>query len=107
MPGNDARFRRPGINRGLHPRGHRDRPHPPVLSDQIHDAPAAVALLDVLRSQVRQFAPPQSAPEKRSEHGAVAQPLLGTHVRRVQERLRPGGATAASSRRARQAFLRP
>ena len=88
MPLGHARHHRPRIDRVLHPRRHRDRPHAPVLADQIDDAPAVVALLDVLHRQVRQFGPAQSAPEQRGEHGPVAQSLLRAHVRRVQQRLR-------------------
>src|ERR1039458_1777375 len=42
---------RPCVDGGLHPCRHGDRAHPPVLPDEVHDAPPVVALLDVLQRQ--------------------------------------------------------
>lgn len=52
-----ARDQRPRINRILRPRRHRDRPHASVFADQIDNAPAAIAHLDVFHCQSRQFRP--------------------------------------------------
>jgi hypothetical protein len=53
MPFGDTRCVRPRIDRILHPRRHRDRPHPPVLPDEVYDAPTVVPLLNVLHRQIR------------------------------------------------------
>jgi hypothetical protein len=67
-----SRHQRPRIDRIFRPGWHRDRSHPPVLADKVHDAPPVVPLLHVLHGEVRQFGPAQSAPEQRGEHCAVA-----------------------------------
>jgi hypothetical protein len=72
----------------LCPCWHGDRPHTAVLTDQIDDAPAGVALLNVLHRPVCQLRPAEPASQQRSEHGPVSQPLLRPHVRCVKERLR-------------------
>jgi hypothetical protein len=59
-----------------------------VLPDQIDNAPAVIALLDVFHRQIRLFGPAQSTTEQRREHGPVGQSLLCAYVRRVQQRLR-------------------
>src|ERR1039458_7410399 len=48
---------RPGVDGALHPRWHRDRPHPAVLPDEVHDAPPTVPLLDVPNRQCRDLGP--------------------------------------------------
>jgi len=78
---------RPGVDGDLDPRRHRDRAHPPVLADKVHDAPTVVPLLDVLERERGDLGPAQPAAKEDREHRAVAQPLLGGYVRRVQELL--------------------
>jgi len=47
-------------------------------------APAVVALLDVPDRQSRNLRTPQSAAQQDRQHCAVANPLLGSGVRRVE-----------------------
>src|ERR1035441_4943037 len=77
----------PCIDRDLYPGGHRDGAHPPMLANQIDDTPAAIHLLDVLHRERRHLGPAQSAAEEYRQHRAVAEPLLGGNVWRVQELL--------------------
>jgi hypothetical protein len=60
---------------------------PLVFTDQVDNAPPAIAHLDMLHRQIRQFGAPQSASEQSGEHGAVAQSFLRANVGRVQEGL--------------------
>jgi hypothetical protein len=53
----------PGINGHLHPDWHRHSPDAPVLSEEIHDAPTAIALLDVPHGKSRHLGPAQPAAE--------------------------------------------
>jgi hypothetical protein len=46
---------RPGINRHFHPDWHRHSPHAPVLPEEIHDAPPAIALLNMTHRQRGHF----------------------------------------------------
>jgi|SRR5579871_1822362 len=55
--------RGPRVDRDLHPIRHRRRTNPPVLSDEIDNAPATVALLNVCDCEGRDFGPAQSATE--------------------------------------------
>ena len=59
-----------------------------MLSDQIDDAPAAVALLDVGERERRHFGSPKSAAEQDGQDGAIAKPAKVRDVGRAQERLR-------------------
>ena len=81
----DPRRRGPRVDCDLHPGRHRDGVHSPVLADEVNDCPAVVALLDVLHRQRRHLRPAQPAAEQDGQHRAVAQPLVGGYVRRVQE----------------------
>lgn len=90
VPVSRGGLRRPLVDRVFNPSRHRDRPHPAVFADQIHDAPPTVPLLNVSVCEVRQFGPAQSATEQCGEHGPVAQPLLFEYVRVVQQGLRSG-----------------
>ena len=101
----DAGRRCPRIDRHLHPGRHRRGADPPVLSDEIDDAPAAVALLDVRERERSHFRSPQPAAQKNGQNGAIAQPAKVRDVRRVQQRSAPVAATA-SSRRGCQSFSR-
>ena len=71
----DAGRRRPRIGRHLHPSRHRNRPHPAMLPDEVHDAPTAVALLDVAERERRHLGSPQPAAQEHRQDRAVAQPL--------------------------------
>jgi hypothetical protein len=70
-----------------HPRRapHRNRPHATMLSDEIHNAPPPVALLDMPESERRHLRPPESAAEEDRQDGAVAQALRGRRVRRIHQ----------------------
>src|SRR5215475_6088572 len=59
----NAGHRSPRIDRHLHPRGHRDRPHAPVLPDKVHDAPPTIALPNVAHRQRAHLGTPESATE--------------------------------------------
>jgi hypothetical protein len=54
-------YGRPRILRHLHPRRHWDRPNPAVLTDQVHNAPPSVSLLDVAHRQRRHLGAPEPA----------------------------------------------
>src|ERR1017187_1232029 len=56
----DGGSRRPGVNRHLDPRRHRDRAHPAVLSKEIDDAPATLTLLGVLERKGRHLGSAQA-----------------------------------------------
>ena len=43
-----------------------------MLPDQIHDAPSAIALLDMRKCERCNFGSPQTAAEKNSEDGAIS-----------------------------------
>jgi hypothetical protein len=73
VSGGDAGRGCPRINRYLHPRWHRRGPHAAMLSNEIDDAPASVALLDVPKCKRRDFRTSQPASEQNREDGAVAQ----------------------------------
>jgi hypothetical protein len=47
----------PGINRYFHPNWHPHSPHARVLPEEIHDAPPAIALLDMARPESRHLGP--------------------------------------------------
>ena len=47
-----------------------------MLADEVHDAPAVIALLDVLQRKRRRLRPAQPAAQQGSQHRAVAQPLF-------------------------------
>jgi len=73
-----------------------------VLADQIDDAPASIALLDMRECERRHFRSPQPATEKDGENRPISQAANGRDVRRAQERLslplRQSIADANSSR---------
>jgi hypothetical protein len=54
----------PRIRGYLHPRRHWNRPHAAMLSDEVHDAPPAIALLDVVYVERRYFGPPEAAAQE-------------------------------------------
>ena len=78
----------PGVARDLHPARHRHRSNAAVLSDKIHDAPAAVPLLDVCDGQCSYFRPTQAATEKNCQNRSVTQTLYRAYVRRTEQGLR-------------------
>ena len=84
----DPGGRSPHINRDLDPRWYGNRPNSPMLADEIHDAPAAIPLPDVLEGKRRYFGAPQPASKEHCEDGPVTQPFVCGGIRCVQERLR-------------------
>jgi hypothetical protein len=64
VSGRDAGGDGPRINCHLHPCWHRRRPNAVVFSDEIYDAPAPVALLDVRERERRHFRASQPAAEE-------------------------------------------
>jgi hypothetical protein len=48
-----------------------------MLSNEIHDAPPAIALLDVAHCERRHFGPPEAAAQEHRQDRAVAQALGG------------------------------
>jgi hypothetical protein len=80
----DAASRSPGIDRDLNPRRHRRRSDAAVLANEVNDAPAAVALLDMCERQRRHLRSSEPTPEKNGEDGAIAQAPNGADVWRVE-----------------------
>jgi hypothetical protein len=68
-----AGWRCPRIDGHLHPGGHRRGADPTVLSDQVNDAPAAIALFDVRQGERSSLGPSQAAADKNGENSSVAQ----------------------------------
>jgi hypothetical protein len=56
----------PRVNRNLRQGGHRDRADASMLTNEVDDAPAVIALPDMCESERRDFRPPQAAAEKNS-----------------------------------------
>jgi hypothetical protein len=59
-----------------------------VLTNEINNAPATIALLNMSERKCRNLRPPEAAAEKNSQHSAVTQSPQGGDVRRAQEILR-------------------
>jgi hypothetical protein len=59
-----------------------------VLANKVHDAPAAIALLDVRERERRNLGSTQPAAEKNGKNSAIAQPTHRCDIRRIQEALR-------------------
>src|ERR1700727_2223616 len=68
-----ARRKHPRINGHLYPGRHRRGADPTMLADQINDAPAAIALLQVRESERGHLRAPQATAEKNGEDSSVAQ----------------------------------
>ena len=79
----DAGRGSPRIGRDLYPRRHRNRPHPAMLANEVHDAPSSVALLDVGDGERSHLGPPQAAAEEHRQDRAVPQPLDRRGVRGI------------------------
>ena len=67
----------PGVNGGLDPRGHGDRPDVAPLADQVGDDPMLLPLLDGLQSESQRLAPTQPAAKQKRDHRVVAQSSEG------------------------------
>jgi len=80
--------RAPCINRDFHPGRHWSGSDPAVFSDEIHDAPTSIALLDMCERQRRHFRSSEPAAEENCENGAITQAAERRDVRRAQKRLR-------------------
>ena len=59
----------------------------PVLSDEIDNTPAAIALLHMGDRERCHFRAAETAAKKNGKNGAIAESADGLDVRRVQERL--------------------
>src|ERR1700733_14731538 len=77
----------PSIDRHLDPVRHRHSANTAVLSDEVDDAPAVIALLDVREGQRRHLRTSEPTAEEHSKNGPIAQAPRGGDVRRVQESL--------------------
>jgi hypothetical protein len=82
----------PPVDRGIDPRWHRGRPHPSILPDQVHDAPTAIPLLNVLEGEAA-ASERRRHPRSTARMGAIPQSLVGGGVRHVEE---PGARLAVS-----------
>src|SRR5258706_13590130 len=67
--------RGPGVDSHLHPARYWGSANAAVLPLEIHDAPAAVPLLDMLERECCHLRPPEAAAEEDGEDGAIAQTL--------------------------------
>jgi hypothetical protein len=77
----------PRILRNLHPGWHRDGAHTAMLSDEVHNAPPAIALLDVAHCERSHLGTPQPAAQEHRQDRAVAQPLGSGDIRHVEQLL--------------------
>ena len=59
-----------------------------MLANEVHDAPAAVALLEVGECKRGHLRSPQAAAQEHGQYGAVAQPAERRYIGRAQKRLR-------------------
>jgi hypothetical protein len=64
-----------------------------VFANEIHNAPPAIPLLDMLEGEHSPFGAPEPAAKQHREDSPVPQPLLGGGIRCVQERLGHNGST--------------
>ncbi len=58
-----------------------------MLSNEIHDAPPPVTLLDVTDGERRHLGAPEPAAQEDRQNRTIAQALGGSDIRRVQQRL--------------------
>src|SRR5215471_11901046 len=87
-PINDTGLGCPGIDRNLHPRGHRNRSDSPVLSFEIHDAPATIPLLNVAHRHRGNLRTSEPTTQEHRQDRAVAKSLLRGRIGSIQQRLR-------------------
>src|ERR1700685_2309936 len=78
----------PRIDGHLNPGRHRRSADPTVLADEIDDAPAAIALLQVRERERGHLGAPQAAAEKNGENSSVPPSPEPRDIRRAQQRLR-------------------
>lgn len=88
VPFRQAGRRCPRIDGHLHPGRHWRGSDPAVFADQINDAAAAIALLQVRECERSHLRTPQAAAEKNGENGSVAQSSECRDIRGAQQRLR-------------------
>jgi len=81
----DPRRVRPSINRYLHPDWYGRRADPAVLSNEIHDAPAAIALLYMCECERRNLGPSEATAEQNRQHGSIPQSLYRGDIRSTQQ----------------------
>jgi hypothetical protein len=62
----------PRIHRDFYPPRHWGSPDTAMLSDQIHDAPSPVTLLDMHKCERRNFGSQQTAAKKNSKNSAIS-----------------------------------
>ena len=80
-----ARYR-PSIDRDLHPNRQRHGANASMLSHQVDNIPATIALLNMRESKRCYFGPPKTAAEKDRYDGAIAQPLHRPGIWRADDR---------------------
>ncbi|HXP87798.1 MAG TPA: hypothetical protein VN841_23905 [Bryobacteraceae bacterium] len=83
-----ARRAGPCVNGHLDPGRHRSRADATVLPHEIHNAPAAIALLDVGKRERGYLRAPEPAAKQYGQNRAVAQAADRCGVRRVEKTLR-------------------
>src|SRR6185295_9472920 len=84
----NPRHRRPRIDRHLDPGRQWSRADPAVLTNEIHNAPATIALLNMSERKCRDLRSPEAAAEKNSQHGAVTESPHRGYVWGTQQILR-------------------
>ena len=62
--------------------------HTAMLSNEIDNAPPAIALLDVTHRERRHFGPPEAAAQEDRQDRTVAQSFGRGGIRGIQQRLR-------------------
>lgn len=59
-----------------------------MFADQVHDAPAAIALLNMRERERRHFRSAQAAAQQHGNDGTIAETAQRRHIGRVEQRLR-------------------
>src|ERR1019366_9803834 len=77
----------PRVDSGLCPCGHRNRPDLAAFAREIHDAPAAVALLNVIEVEAGEFGSAQPATDQEGEQRAIARGREAAGTRRRRQEL--------------------
>ena len=80
-PGGDLGGRGPAVEGVLGPRWHRDGADAAVLTDEIDDRPAALALRDVGELQPGELPSPQPAPHQQPQQHPISQPFCRFRIR--------------------------
>ena len=83
----DGRSGSPSIDCDFYPSRQRRCANAAMLRPQIHNAPAAITLLEVRERKCRNLRPAESAPKKNGEDGAIALAPHGADIGRVEQAL--------------------